>query len=235
MGRFVKVVFFVVVSAALVSLIGAPARAADVVADSNRSIELTAQALVAEKGEARTFAYGPIVDDQNNRSVFRVPAMIADITGLKFVPLAIIQQHGGDVALYAAISGLSDKLPRKSEAQALLARRQLIYFERPYYENYFRNFPKDDPVAFSNAVAREVWEGFKAEYGDLSSTDPKVLADRFPEAADVARIIHVDLVPIAGIRAVGGISGLNELLILLPDDLPGKDDAIKALSKAKKP
>jgi hypothetical protein len=206
----------------------------DPVPEANRAVEKIAQDLVAAKGEARTFTYGPIVDDENNRKAFRVPALIADLTGLAFVPLAIIQHHGGDVALYAAVSGLSDRLPHKDEALKILARRQLMYFQRGYFESYFRDVPTDDPAAFSGVAAHEVWGAFKAEYGDLSSTDPAVLSDRYPEAADVAELIHVDLVPIAGIRAVAGISGLNEFLILMPDDLPGKDEAIKVLSKVKK-
>jgi hypothetical protein len=211
-----------------------PAVAGDPVGDANRTVDKIAQDLVAAKGEAKTFTYGPIVDDENNRKAFRIPALIADLTGLAFVPLAIIQHHGGDVALYAAVSGLSDRLPNKAGALKILARRQLMYFERGYYESYFRDVPTDNPTAFSGVVANEVWEAFKAEYGDLSSTDPALLSDRYPEAAEVAELIHVDLVPIAGIRAVAGISGLNEYLILMPDDLPGKDEAIKALSKAKR-
>jgi hypothetical protein len=211
-----------------------PAAGADPVAAANKSLAATAESLIAAKGEARTFAYGLIVDDANNRGVFRVPALIADMTGLDFVSLAVIQHHGGDVALYAAVSGLPDGLPKKDEALKVLARRQLIYFERPYYESYFRGLSRDDPKVYANAVASEIWEAFKVEYGDLSSTDPAVLADRYPECADIAEIIGVDLVPIAGIRAVGGISGINEFLIIMPDTLAGKDEALRVLSKVKK-
>jgi len=210
------------------------APAADLAATANKSLALTAQELIAAKGEPRTFTYGPLVDDANNRGVFRVPALIADLTNLDFVSLAVIQHHGGDVSLYAAVSGLSDGLPGKGEALHILARRQLIYWQRPYYEDYFSGLSMDDPKAFAAAVTAEVWEAFKAEYGDLSSTDPKVLADKYPECFKIAGIIGVDLVPVAGIRAVGGISGINELLILLPDTLPGKDEAIEELSKVKK-
>jgi hypothetical protein len=210
------------------------ASAADLAATANRNLALTAETLTAAKGEARTFTYGLIVDDENNRSVFRVPATIADLTGLDFVSLAVIQHHGGDVALFAAVSDLPNGLPGKSEALRMLARRQLIYFQRPYFESYFRDLSPDDPKAYANTVAAEVWEAFRTEYGDLSSTDPHVLADRYPEVAETAEIIGVDLVPLAGIRAVGGISGLNEFLIVMPDTLPGKDEAIKELSKTKK-
>lgn len=210
------------------------APAADPVAGANKTLASTAESLIAAKGEARTFTYGPIVDDANNRGAFRVPALIADLTGLDFVSLAVIQHHGGDVALYAAVSGLPDGLAGKGDALAVLARRQLVYFERPYYENYFRDLSPDDPKAYAGAVAAEVWEAFKAEYGDLSSTDPRVLANKYPECADIAEIIGVDIVPLAGIRAVGGISGINEYLILMPDTLPGKDEALRELSRAKK-
>jgi hypothetical protein len=215
-------------------ILSGPAPAADVVTAANKNLAVTAEAFVADKGEARTFTYGPIVDDANNRGVFRVPAMIADLTGLDFVSLAVIQHHGGDVALYAAVSGLPDGLPGRDEALKILARRQLIYFERPYFESYFRDLSREDPKAYASAVAWEVWEAFRAEYGDLSSTDPAVLADKYPECAEIAELIGIDLVPIAGIRAVGGISGINEYLIIMPDTLPGKDEAIKELSKAKK-
>ncbi len=212
----------------------ASASAADLVATANKNLALTAEALIAAKGEARTFTYGPIADDENNRGVFRVPAAIAELTGLDFVSLAVIQHHGGDVALFAAVSDLPNGFGGKSEALKILARRQLIYFERPYFENYFRDVSQDDPRAYAGVVAAELWEAFRTEYGDLSSTDPDVLGNQYPEAADASEIIGVDLVPLAGIRAVGGISGLNEFLILMPDTLPGKDEAIEALSKAKK-
>ena len=234
MRQFNRMVSYSIASVLATGLLLLPALAADPLEEANRVIEKTAQDLVAAKGEARTYTYGPIVDDQNNREAFRVPALIADLTGLEFVPLAVIQHHGGDVALYAAVGGLSDRLPGKAEAIKVLARRQLIYLSRPYYESYFRDFPQDDPAVFSNAVVNEVWEAFKAEYGDLSSTDPRVVSDKYPVAAEVADLIHVDLVPIAGIKARGGISGLNEVLILLPETLPGRDEAIEALSKEKR-
>lgn len=230
--RFLSIVTAVSIAGAVVLSHSAPA--ADLVAAANKSLALAAESLIAAKGEPRTFRYGAIVDDANNRDAFRVPALIADLAGLDFVSLAVIQHHGGDVGLYAAVSGLSDGLPNKGEALEVLARRQLIYFERPYYENYFRDLSRDDPKAYADAAAAEIWEAFKAEYGDLSSTDPKVLADKYPECADIAEIIGVDIVPIAGIRAVGGISGINEFLILMPDTLPGKDEALRELSKAKK-
>jgi len=228
--------FTITAALAIVGAVAFPSwlSAADIVTSANKNLAATAESLIAAKGEARTFTYGPIVDDANNRSVFRVPALIAKMTGLDFVSLAVIQHHGGDVALYAAVSGLSDGLPAKEEALRTLARRQLIYFERPYYEYYFHDLPVDDPKAYASAVAAEVWEAFKAEYGDLSSTDPAVLANKYPECADIAESIGVDIVPIAGIRAVGGISGINEYLIIMPDTLPGKDEALKELSKAKK-
>ncbi len=210
------------------------APAADLVATANKDLALTAEGLIAAKGQARTFAYGPIVDDSNNRGVFRVPALIASLTGLDFVSLAVIQHHGGDVSLFAAISNLPNGFHGKSDALKILARRQLIYFQRSYYQDYFSDLSQDDPTAYANAVAGEVWEAFKSEYGDLSSVDPGVLAGRYPEAAEAAEIIGVDLVPIAGIRAMGGISGLNEFLIIMPDTLPGKEEALKELSKAKK-
>jgi hypothetical protein len=224
---------------AAVSIVGVAiffhsAPAADLVAAANKDLATTAGALVAEKGQAKTFAYGPIVNDANNRGVFRVPALISELTGLDFVSLAVIQHHGGDVSLFAAISNLPSGLPGRSDALKMLARRQLIYFQRSYYEDYFRGLSRDDPKAYATAAASEVWEAFKAEYGDLSSTDPDVVADRYPEAAETAEIIGVDLIPMAGIRALGGISGLSEFLILMPDTLPGKDEAIKELSKAKK-
>lgn len=211
-----------------------PAPAVDIVAAANKSLALTAESLTAAKGEPRTYTYGPIVDDANNRSVFRVPALIADMTGLDFVSLAVIQHHGGEVTLFATVSDLPSALPGKADALKVLARRQLIYFQRPYYESYFAELSPDDPKAYANAVAREVWEAFKAEYGDLSSTDPKVLADKYPECSEISEIIGVDLVSLAGIRAVGGITGINEFLILMPDALPGKDEALRELSKAKK-
>ncbi|MBN2223236.1 MAG: hypothetical protein JW765_01025 [Deltaproteobacteria bacterium] len=223
-----------VVSIAGVVMFFRPAPAADVLAEANKSLALTAETLIAAKGEPRTFTYGPIVDDANNRGVFRVVALIADLTGLDFVSLAIIQYHGGDITLFAAVSNLPNALAGKSDALKILARRQLIYLQRPYYEDYFRDLSRDDPVAYANAVAAEVWEAFKAEYGDLSSTDPSLLKDKYPECSDISEIIGVDLVPIAGIRAVGGISGINEFLILMPDTLSGKDEAIQALSKVKK-
>ncbi len=230
--RFLSIVTAVSIAGAVV--LSHSATAADLVATANKSLAAAAESLIASKGEPRTFRYGAIVDDANNRGAFRVPAVIADLTGLDFVSLAVIQHHGGDVGLYAAVSGLSDSLPNKGEALEVLARRQLIYFERPYYESYFRDLSRDDPKAYADSAAAEIWEAFKAEYGDLSSTDPKVLADKYPECADIAEIIGVDIVPIAGIRAVGGISGINEFLILMPDTLPGKDEALRELSKAKK-
>jgi hypothetical protein len=232
--RVVAISAVIAISVVGAALLVYAAPSADIVAAANKNLSLTADALIAANGEARTFTYGPIVDDENNRGVFRVPAALADLTGLDFVSLAVIQHLGGEVALFAAVSDLPGDLPGKPEALKILARRQLIYFQRPYYEDYFHELSQDDPKAYANAVAAEVWEAFKTEYGDLSSTDPAVLEDRYPETAEVAEIIGVDLVPLAGIRALGGISGLNELLIFLPDTLPGKDEAIKELSKAKK-
>jgi hypothetical protein len=200
----------------------------------NSIIHDTANALIESKGPAESFTYGKITDDENNRDMFKVPALISDVTGLDFVPLATIDLLGGELFFYSTVITLPEDLPGRDEAINILSRRQLKYFERAYYESYFSKYDVDDPLTLSSIMAREVWEAFKAEYGDLPYSDPDVLADKYPVAREVSELTGIEILPISGIMVKGGLSGLSYFLTLLPEQLPGIDKAIKAVSKERK-
>ncbi len=200
----------------------------------NNIISEAADVLIESKGPAETFTYGEIVDDEKNRDMFKVPALISEATGLDFVPLATIDHLGGELSLYSIAMTLPEDLPGRDEAIEILSRRQLRHFERSYYDNYFSKHEMDDILALSSIMAKEVWEAFKAEYGDLPYSDADVLADKYPVAREVAESTGIEILPIAGIMVKGGLSGLSYFLTLLPEQLPGIDEAIKAVSKERK-
>ena len=214
----------------MVSLVS-PAQA-DPLDEGNRMLEERADAFVSEKGPAETFAYGPLSDDDDNRSLFRIPGLISDVTGLNFVPLATIQHLGGDIALYGAVSNLPGDLPGINDALSILARRQLIYFERDYYESYFGEVG-EDLLGFSIMITREVWAAFEAEYGGLTVNDTDALMKKYPIAEKVVKLTGLEIEPVSGIRVMAGLDGLLKLMILLPEELPGKDKAIKEVNKAR--
>lgn len=200
----------------------------------NKIISEATDELIEREGPAETFMYGKIVDDEKNRDMFKVPALISESTGLDFVPLATIDHLGGELSLYAIATTLPEDLPGRDEAIKILSRRQLRYFERSYYDNYFSKYEVDDVLALSSIMAKEVWEAFKAEYGDLPYWDADVLANKYPVAHEVAESTGIEILPIAGIMVKGGLSGLSYFLTLLPEQLPGIEKAIKAVSKERK-
>ncbi|GEM_PF-1954384 len=200
----------------------------------NEIIAERADELIEGGGKAETYAYGAIVDNDNNRKMFRIPALISELTGLDFVPLAVIEHIGSDIILYATVAGLPNDLTGKKEAVEILARRQLKHFERSYYDSYFKYLKGEDPLTFSNTVAKEVSEAFTAEYGDLTAADPESLGRKYPTARKVSELTGIDISALSGIRAFGGLESLLKFLSLLPEDLPGKDKAIKAVSKEKR-
>jgi len=204
------------------------------VEDGNKIIAELAQEYVDKSGPAQTFSYGAILDDKNNREMFRVPSLLAEATGLDFVSLATIQHIGGDLGLYSTALNLPDSLEGKAGALKILERRQLKNFERGYYENYFGVFSGEDVSARSAKMAEEVWEAFRAEYGDLSTSDPETLAKKYAEVSEVSDLIGLDIVPLAGIRVMGGLSGFFYFLTLLPEELPGREEAIKIITRERK-
>ena len=199
---------------------------ADPVAESNEILAERMTVLEEQRGPAETYTYGAINDDENNRELFRVASKISDLTGLDFVALASIQQLGGEVELYATAMTLPDDLPGKDDMLQILARSRLRHFEPYYYEAYFKDYPQDDIAAFSQVMADEAWLAFREEYGDLSDTDPEVLAEKYPAAKKAGDLTGLDIVPLSGILAVGGYDGLSKFLMVLPDELPGKHEAI---------
>jgi hypothetical protein len=199
----------------------------------NEIIAERADELIKGGGKAETYAYGAIVDNDDNRKMFRIPTLISEVTGLDFVPLAVIEHIGSDITLYATVAGLPD-IPGKEEAVAILARRQLKHFERSYYESYFKECKGEDPLTLSNRMAGEVSEAFTAEYGDPAAADPQSLGRKYPTAREVSELTGMDISAVAKIRAFGGLSSLLKFLSLLPEDLPGRDRAIKAVSKEKR-
>lgn len=200
----------------------------------NEIIADKADMLIEGGGKAETYAYGAIVDNDDNRKMFRIPALISELTGLDFAPLAVIEHLGSEIALYATVAGLPDDLAGKEEAVKLLARRQLKHFERTYYDSYFKEIVGEDPLTLSNTMAKEVSEAFTAEYGDLADTDPESLGRKYPTAKKVSELTGMDISALAKIRAFGGLESLLKFLSLLPADLPGKDKAIKIVSKEKR-
>lgn len=200
----------------------------------NNIISEAADVLIEREGPAETFTYGKITDDEKNRDMFRVPALICEATGLDFVPLATIDHLGGELSLYSTATTLPEDLPGRDEAINILSRRQLRHFERSYYDNYFSRYGVDDPLALSSIMAGEVWKAFKAEYGDLPYSDADVLANKYPVAREVAESTGIEILPISGIMVKGGLSGLSYFLTLLPEQLPGIEEAIKAVSKERK-
>jgi len=209
-------------------------QATDPVAESNAIITERMALLEDQRGPAETYTYGAITDDANNRELFRVASKISDLTGLDFVALASIQQLGGEVDLYAVAMTLPDDLPGRDEMLQILARSRLRHFEPYYYEAYFKDYPQDDTAAFSQVVADEAWLAFREEYGDLSDTDPEALAEKYPAAKKAADLTGLDIVPLSGILAVGGYDGLSKLLMVLPEELPGKHEAIGEVADERK-
>jgi hypothetical protein len=200
---------------------------------ANKIIAEKADDLVKAGGKAETYAYGAIVDSEDNRRLFRIPALISEVTGLDFVPLAVIEHIGSEITLYATVAGLPD-IEGKKDAVAILARRQLKHFERPYYDSYFKDAKGEDPLTLSNRMAGEVSEAFTAEYGDLTTTDPEGLGGKYPTAKEVSELTGMDITALSGIRAFGGLESLLKFLSLLPEDLPGRDKAIRAVAKEKR-
>ena len=76
----------------------------------NEIIAERADELIEGGGVAETYAYGAIVDNEDNRKMFRIPALISELTGLDFVPLAVVEHLGSDITLYATVAGLPDDL-----------------------------------------------------------------------------------------------------------------------------
>ncbi|MBN1882642.1 MAG: hypothetical protein JW885_10750 [Deltaproteobacteria bacterium] len=198
----------------------------DPVARSNEIVAERMTELENQRGPAETYTYGAITDDENNRELFRVASKISDLTGLDFVALASIQQLGGEVELYSVATTLPGDLPGKDDMLRILARSRLRHFEPYYYEAYFKDYPQDDTAAFSQAVADEVWLAFREEYGDLSDTDPEGLAEKYPAAKKAADLTGLDIIPLSGVLATGGYDGLSKLLMVMPEELPGKHEAI---------
>lgn len=207
--------------------------ASDNLGAANKIVAERANDLIEAGGVAETYAYGAIVDNEDNRSMFRIPALISEVTGLDFVPLAVVEHIGSEITLYATVAGLPE-IPGKEEAVNILARRQLKHFERPYYDSYFKDLKGEDPLTLSNRMAREVSDAFTAEYGDLTTTDPKSLGGKYPTAKEVSELTGMDITALSGIRAFGGLESLLKFLSLLPEDLPGRDRAIKAVAKEKR-
>ncbi|MBN1573532.1 MAG: hypothetical protein JW984_10090 [Deltaproteobacteria bacterium] len=200
----------------------------------NQIIAERADELIKGGGKAETYAYGAIADNDNNRNMFRIPALISELTGLDFVPLAIIEHIGSDIVLYATVAGLPDDLRGKEDAVKILARRQLKHFERTYYDSYFKELKGEDHLTFSNAAAKEVSEAFTAEYGDLTASDPESLGRKYPTAKEASELTGIDISALSRIRAFGGLESLLKFLSLLPEDLPGRDKAIKVVAKEKR-
>ncbi len=200
----------------------------------NSIIAEKADDLIKGGGKAETYAYGEIADNEDNRRMFRIPTLISEVTGLNFVPLAVIEHIGSDITLYAVVAGLPSDLTGKDVAVKTLARRQLKHFERSYYNSYFKKIKGDDPLLFSNVMAKEVSTAFTAEYGDLTVTDPANLGRKYPTARKVSELTGIDITALSGIRAFGGLESLLKFLSLLPEDLPGKDKAIKVVAKEKR-